>query len=284
MASTKLSKIAGGGGSIWPIPPVPSPIVDGVLSGTANVIPHNGSAINQVQFPTAFSTTATGDYVGLLDGATVWTVNATDVNGACTGFFGVISHWYDSVNDRLYIFGKAVAVMYTAYITLETGVVTNVGNDTFTISGSATTSIYNIATKRAAVDSGNFFMIVDDRLMEINETTGAEVTNVSGDNTSGGELVGTYASMDGTITVAYLQYFTTPDTYMLVTRNGISARVGTSYYMPWQINTSGSYFSGWGDKVKLCSTNTGVNRLMIRTWDRTEFDEWLVLFCAYAGI
>ncbi|GAI95762.1 unnamed protein product, partial [marine sediment metagenome] len=40
--------------------------------------------------PTAFSTTATGDYVGMLSAATIWTVNATDVNAACDGFTAII--------------------------------------------------------------------------------------------------------------------------------------------------------------------------------------------------
>ena len=272
------------GGSIWPMPPVPLPIKDGVVSLKGNIIPHDGVLVNQVQTPTAFSTTATGDYVGLLDGVTVWTVNCTDVNAACTGWFGIISHWYDSVNDRLYVFGKAVAVMYTAYITIETGAITTVGNDTFTISGSATTALYNIATSRPAIDSGNFTMIVDDRLIEISESDGSEVSNVSGDNTTSGELVGTYASLDGTITVSYIQYFTTPDSYIGITRNGISQRIGMAYYPLFQVNLSQSYFCNWGDMVKVSNTNTGLGALVIRTFNRAEFDAWLVLLCEYAGI
>lgn len=273
-----------GGGSIWPMPPIPTPIKDGVISLTGNIIPHNGALVNQIKTPTAFGVAASGEYEGLLDGVSVWTVAADDVNGACTGWFGIISHWYDSVNDRLYVFGKAVAVMYTAYIDVETGAITNVGNDTFTISGSAITALYNIATSRPAIDSGNFTMIVDNRLMEISESDGSEVSNVSGDNTTSGELVGIYASLDGTITVGAIQYFTTPDSYIAVTRNGVSQRIATAYYPLFQVNLSQSYFCNWGDKVKVSNTNTGLGARAIRTFNRAEFDAWLVLLCEYAGI
>jgi hypothetical protein len=275
-------------GSIWPMPPIPTPISDGELSMTANIIPHNGTLINQVEMPTAFSTTATGDYVGILSGATIWTVNATDVNAACDGWCAIVSHWYDSVNDRLYVFGLDTGTtpdtIYTAYITLEDGVVTPLGSAALSAQPASVITINQCATNRAAIDSGNFTLKFNDRTIALNESNGAEISNVASVNVTQTSTVGAYTTLDGTITLSNVQYSASPDGYIIVTRNGISARIALTYNASFQVNLNTNYFSNWGDKAKFASTSTATNALISRTWLREEFDEWLALLCDYAGI
>lgn len=280
---------AGGAAFPWPTAPEPTKGPDGVLSNQGDEIPHNGTLINQIKMPTAFSTTATGEYEGLLNGASVWTVAPTAVNAACNGWAGIVSHWYDSVNDRLYVFGintgTAPDTIYTAYITLETGAVTNVGNTAFSTDPSSISVIGNCATSRSAIDSGNFVLRTIDRTITINESTGAEVSNVAESNRSGIIQPGTFSTLDGTVTTNGIINFSTPDSYFDITRSGTSARIPMKYFFAFANNASsgGIYFSNWGDKVKVHSP-AGSNNPIIRTFPRADFESWIKEMADFMGI
>lgn len=281
---------ASSGGSIWPMPPVPALYgPDGALSDIAHTIPHNGTLVNQVQFPDSYTTAATGDYVGLLDAVTVWTVSCTDINAACDGFLNIISHWYDSVNDRLYVFGIDTGTtndtIYTAYIVIETGAVTNIGNFALTNQPVQVNTINETSTSRPAIDSGNFTLFFDDYTVVVNESTGAEVSNVASVNVTGSNQIGVYTTLDGTIHLSSLLNFTTPDSYFIISRGGVSIRIATKYNLLFSTNALSSVkFSNWGDKVKVFHNAATANVSMMRTFLRSDFDAWLVLMCDYAGL
>ena len=284
-------KVGASGGSTWPFPAIPAPVPnDGALSDQSEVIPHGGTLVNQIKLPRNFSTAGAGGYEGRLDTSVIWTVDPTDINAAADGFMGVMSNWYDSVNDRLYVFaldtGTTPDTIYTSYITLETGGITPVGNFALGTQPTAVVAMGNCATSRAAIDSGNFTLRFADRTVVINESTGAEVTNVASVNVTGSNTPGSYTTLDGTITFAQTQYFSTPDSYLVINRNGISTRVSIAFdKVLWgNSNTSQIWPVNWGDKLKFYRNNLSTNVLMIRTFNRSDFDAWLSDLCDYAGL
>lgn len=282
---------AAAGGAISSLPAFPSPIIgpDGELGIDGPVLPFDGTLVNQIKVPTGYSTAATGDYVAYLSGVTVWTINATDINAACDGFLGIVSQIYDSVNDRLYVFavdaGTSPYTCYTAYITMETGAITNVGNFQFAVNPGSYQTIAGAAPTRLAIDSGNFTLKFTDRTVEIDSITGLSVLDVASINRTGANFPGTYTTLDGTVGVSLLLYFGTPDGYFVITRNGISARVAHAYQYNFASSaaSAGVYASNWGDKVKL-HTPSGVQVSVIRNFLRTDFDDWLIALADYAGI
>jgi hypothetical protein len=280
--------------AVWPFPAVPEPILgpdgNGQMHWRYNTIPHNGTLVNQVRIPTAFGFGASAnEYEGLLSESSVWTLDASDVNVACSGFVGVCTSWYDDVNDRLYIFalntGTTPDTIYTAYITLETGAITNVGNVQFSTDPTGAGTLSNVAIGRSAIDSGNFVLRFIDRTVTINESTGAEVSNIAESNRTGIYLPGSYTTLDGTITMAYVQQFNDGNGYIELIRNGIGTRVSIKYFLGFTAaSATAARPMNWGSLVKMYGSTTGAYNPMVRTFDRTAFDAWLAEVAAFGGI
>ena len=277
------------GGSPWAFPAQPFPVNnDGFVSNTGNIIPHNGTLVNQVTIPVAFSTTSSGDLRGLLNNSLVWSVNATDINAAADGFLGTYSFHYDNVNDRLYVFavdtGTAPDTYYTAYITLETGAVTNVGNVQVTTDPSNPTVQGHLTVGRAAVDSGDFTLTFDNRTIVLDETNGSEVSNDASTNISESQGIGSYVSLDGTDFMDQMVNGTANASYMIMTRSGNSVFLS----MPEAIFANSTSVTlraiSWGDKVKFIDVGGAANERLTRTFLRTEFDAWLVLVGNFGGL
>lgn len=279
---------AGGGGSPYPFPTMPIPLKDeGFLSDTENVIPHKGTLIDNIELPTTFGVTATGDYEGRLGASVIWTVTGTDLNALVNGYVGVWSSWYDSVNDRLYIFGydTSLTVVYTAYIVLETGALTNIGALTFSTTPSSVNVAGQISIHRPAIDSGNFTMFASDRTVVINESTGAEVSNVASTNVTGNTSVGTYVTLDGLILLDRYAHPSNFDAaYISLSRGGNSAFVPAPTVLFTNIGTSISHVIGWGDKVKTFEFGTGTSTPILRTFLRSEFDDWITAIADFGGL
>jgi hypothetical protein len=272
----------GGGGSPYPFPEMPEPLQDeGRAFVASNIIPHKGTLIDNIVMPSAFGTGATGDMSGRLNTSVVWTVNATDINAACDGFLCVNAHFYDSVNDRLYVFGVDTATtpdtIYTAYITLETGAITNVGSATLSTDPGTRSTAEQCAVGRPSVSSGNFSLYFSDRTIVINESTGAEVSNDASVNVEGSAPVGHYVSADGTL-LGFRLITSSNATY--VSRGGRTAYIPTP--QPY-ITTSQAVALPWGDKVKVFSNSTATV-VTLRTFNRAEFDAMLSAMADFGGL
>ena len=281
---------AASGGDSFPFPTMPLPLKnEGYISDTANYIPHKGTAINNLSLPTAFSTTATGDIEGVLDTSVVWTVTPANINAAVDGLLSIVSFWYDNTNDRLWVWGVDTGTtpdtLYTCYITLETGTVTNVGSAILTTDPSALDAISTCAVHRPTISSGNFTLYFQDRTVVINESTGAEVSNVASTNATGSVQVGSYTTADGLITFEKFAWGTNTSNKLHITRNSNSAIV------PVPINSSAialfatSSVIAWGDTVKLYAAGTTSSGLAtLKTFNRVEFDAWLHSIADFGGL
>ena len=272
-------KIGSAGGSPWRFPQLPEPLTgEGRVFNQGNIIPHGGTLIDNVELPTAFSTGATGDIVGNLNTSAVWTVNATDINAAADGFNSVASFWYDSTNDRLYVFaldtGTTPDTLYTAYITLETGAVTTIGNAQFGTDPTAASTEGRCAVERGAIASGNFILHYADRDITINATTGAEVANVAAVNVSENGIIGNYVTLDGTITFSTIGA-QSANSQVILTKGGQQARVSMPDSVIAGTDSATMRVSNWGDKVKLYAATVSTNRILMRTFLRADFDAWL---------
>jgi len=282
-------KVGAAGGGQSPLPRFPDSVLgpDGELATDGNIIPHNGTLVNQIEMPTAYSTTSTGDYQGFLSGSLVWSVNATDVNAACDGWMGIVSHIYDSTNDRLYVFavdaGTSPYTLYTAYITLETGAVTNVGNHQLAANPTNYNAIGGAAPNRPNIASGNFTLLFEDRTVVVDETDGSRVSDTASTNITGTNSPGTYTTADGTTSIWQSTFGDTGQS--VITKSGVSTRISTVFKYDFGNKglTSGVYFVNWGDKVKAYSPG-GVDVPIIRTFLKTDFDDWLSDMADYAGI
>lgn len=273
----------GGVGNVYPFPAPPRPLNDeGYTALTTNRIPHKGTLVDNIQVPTAFNVTGTGSWEGYLGESLVWSVDATDFNAACDGFLGIQACWYDSVNDRLYVVGVDTGptpdTYYLGYITLETGAVTVTAGDQLSTDLAGITSNLNVNMHRSAIDSGNFTVRTAARTLVLNETTGAEVSNVAETNAVAGISVGTYASADGTVLLARNGLDATETSGTIeMTRNGEPVKVPAP--MPLFSNVLSGLaenFLPWGDRVKvLKSTSVGTAVPPLRTFDRAAFDLWL---------
>jgi len=288
MPSELLSSVVGGGGvSPFPFPQIPTPLVDdGYIYATANRIPHNGTLVDNIKCPTGFfSATSTGAWEGYLGTTLVWTVEAVDINAACTGFLAIQACWYDSVNDRLYVFGLDTTTtpdtIYTAYITLETGAVTNVGDVQLTTDFTSPTTIASVNVWRPAIDSGNFTLVSSSNTVVINESTGAEVSNVTGTTTFAG-FPGHYTTLDGTARIQeILQGPDSSSGRVYITKSGQTAAI--SCPMPLFANIDANPLP-WGDKVKINGGMSTAAIGILRTFNRSQFDAWLQEVARFGGI
>jgi len=126
---SNIGQFFAAGTSPWAFPAQPFPLNDeGLLWNDGNIIPHKGTLIDSVEIPIV----STGNFQGRLGTSVIWTVTPANINAAVDNWTGIYTIWYDSVQDRLYTFGldttTAPDTLYLAYITLETGAITNVGN------------------------------------------------------------------------------------------------------------------------------------------------------------
>lgn len=288
--SKLLSSIAGGGGATA-FPKLPTPLKgDGFLSSVGHIIPHRGTLVDNIEHAFTFANSGTGGFVGRLKETDVWTIDATDVAAPTEGLLGAGACWYDSVNDRLYIFavdtGTTPDTIYTAYITLETGSLTNVGNMALTTDPSSINALGDVAISRAAINSGDFTLYFADRTIVIDDADGSEVSNVASVNMSGsGYNVGSYATLDGTITVNFFDKDATGSTIIALTRGqntvGVPCSVGN---LVGNFVNQEVYITAWGDNVKLWEDNTSDGRAILRTFLREDFDVWLQLVADYGGL
>lgn len=290
MPSELLSSITGSsGGRAFPFPTLPTPLFnEGFVSRTANRIPHNGTLVDNIKIPAAFNITGTGDFEGYLGDTLVWSVGADDLNVACDGFLGVYSCFYDNVNDRLYVLGIDTATTpdtyYLAYITLETGAVTNVGGAQFSVDPAGITTEGGPLISRSSVSSGNFTIISSDRTIVIDETTGAEVSNVAGGS---GSTSGSYSTVDGTI-YFYRVFFDTGESTGSIDLTKDGQFLGVPCPQPLLNNALAGNTSivalPWGDKVKIAVNSTATNGGILRTFNRSQFDAWLQEVARFGGV
>lgn len=273
----------------FPFPPMPTPLTDeGRVFSSGNIIPHKGTLIDNINMPTAFSTTSTGDIVGKLNTSTIWTVNATDINAACDGWVNIYTQWYDSVNDRLYVFavdiGTSPDTIFTAYITLETGSVTNVGDVQLGTDPSVINLQFRSAVGRTAIDSGNFTLTFDDRTIVINESTGAEVSNDASINVSNNLNIGSYNTLDGTIFLGKFNFVVDDKSSVTLTKGAKSILVPAPQVTIADPLSLDVFALAWGDKVKIMQNVTTSGRHILRTFLRSEFDAWLVEIHKFGGL
>ncbi len=267
-----------GTGSPFIQPPLPTPLKDeGFIGFDAYDIPHKGTLINGIKL----AGVSNGSFEGRLNDSVVWTVSLSDVDAALDAWVGSgACCWYDSVNDRLYVFatdtGTTPDTLYTAYITLETGAVTNVGNIQLTTDPTAGATLGNALCTRPNIDSGDFTLEFNDRIIVIDETDGSEVSNVVATEPLTG--IGTYmsgtASFDGHVA-------SSTETNTRINRNRRSTRIPS----PNGAIASGVtvvYAVAWGDNVKMF--NTSGSEYFYRTFLKTDFDDWLEAMADLGGL
>ena len=281
------SSSSGTTGLHYSFPKVPDPVInDGYVISAPNRVPHPGTNIDNVGLPVVFGTGSNGHYYGYLGTTQVWNVQAVDLNAACDGFLGTQVCWYDNVNGQLWIFALDTAAspntLYTAYITVETGVLTNVGNVTLTTQPTDANGYGTVNVYRPTASAGNFTFRFSDRTIIIDDADGSEVSNVAQNNSTAGLNAGLYSSADGTISV-----------YRIASNSGRSiitlAYNGENIIVPCPTPTIISitatiYFIPWGDKVKAVANANGVGADNLKTFNRTEFDIWLRRLLNLGGV
>ena len=283
MATYQLAQVkSGGGGSPFLQPALPTPLTNvgyPNLAQTENVV-HAGTLINNVTLPTG----ATGQYVGRLADSTIWSVATTSLGASVDSWFIFDMCWYDSVNDRLYVFGLNTGThpdtVYTSYITLETGVVTNVGSDQLSTQPLDATAQYSGHVTRPFIDSGNFTLQTKGHVIVIDENTGTEVSNdVLPTVTTG---MGTYTTDDGTAT---LQRITVTTGYTNATVINADRVVNIVPMLKGQAvsNKASSILTAlrWGDHVVMYMATTDIS--FFQAYPLAEFDDWVKEMAALGG-
>ena len=265
------------GGSPYLTPALPTPLTGvGYPSTSEDTIVHNGTLVNNVTFPSV----ATGVFTGKLADVTVWTVDSSDINASAVGYYGAgRACWYDSVNDRLYVFaydsGTTPDTLYTAYITVETGAITQVGNVQLSVDLFSTTE-RSTAVHRDAIDSGNFTLENRQRIVVIDSATGAEVSNVA--RSPSLLAVMTYVTQDG---LTFASAMTEGTHLMQITKGGINTEVPL---VPYMLGGDSNILDPirWGDMVVMLPQQP-VDAIF-RAFDVTEFDEWLAKMADLGGL
>lgn len=277
----KLStKTGGSGGGAWgALPSPPKAVLDGRVVIQGDRIPVNATAIDNMSLTTS--------YTGYLNTTAIWTVTAVNVNAAADGFMSSgYANWYDSVNKRLYVFAYNNATtpdtVYLAYITIETGAITNIGSFQFSTEPLSPTQC---VIDRAAIDSGDFILYFIDRTVIVNSTTGAETANNANANFE--------TATNGAFYVKSGVFFMSA----LVAENAVTAGgnalryivnnkvVYSSVESRWigSTNASGDvYFLRWGDKVK-CFSPVNSTFYTMRTFEYVDFQPWLESTLNYLG-
>ncbi len=270
-------------GGAYPFPPMPTPLTnEGHINASVRELPHNGTAINNIEVPSSFS--ASRDFQGYLNNSAVWSVLPTDINAACDGFLGMYSCWYDNINDRLWVFGydTSPATIYTAYITLETGVVTNVGSAVLTAAVVGYAAEMRVGVSRSSVDSGNFTLTTSSQTFVISDSDGSLVSFTS--SVTNGKTG--YITADGTASFGSLYVGSSGGTggFVDANKNGNLMRIPTPLGLIGTLSSAARsiYFLPWGDKIKVISSNA--NSYLKATFDRAEFDQWVQDLLKYGGV
>lgn len=270
------------GGSPFLIPAPPTPLTDiGFISTVADTIAHKGVLINNVEFPMS----GIGNFEGKLENTTIWTVTPANIDALVDNYMGSgRACWYDSINDRLYVFGVDTSTnpdtIYTAYITLETGAVTNVGNAQLATDIISIITEREVLIQRSAIDSGDFVIQTTDRTVTINSGTGAIISDVAADSIISG-FTGTYSTQDGAVFLERIQAGT--GNYILLTRNRkLSSIPSPANYFSVTSPIATIDAIRWGTEVHLMSS--AANDYFYRAFDQVEFDEWLQKLADVGGL
>jgi len=275
-----------GGASPWNTPQLPAPLVSGgyIRSDGPNV-PHSGTLIDNVEFP---EIVGSGSFIGRLAESTVWTVAFSDVNANVDNWLGAGAiGWYDSVNDRFWAWGydstTAPDTLYTFYITLETGVVTNVGNTPFAVDPADRALNSGVSVFRSAEDTGNFTLTFSDRTIVINESTGAFVSDVAATNTSNGEKAGTYVTADGLITSGVVTVPTTANGSSInITKGQQTAVISLPDGLGLGAVGTSTTALRWGGEVRIISS--GGTTSNYKAFKLTEWDAHLLAMSKNGGL
>lgn len=281
--------VSGGGGgdsAPWGFPAMPAPLFDdGLTHVGGSIIPHKGTLIDSVELPS----TITSSYVGRLGASTIWSVAPGDLDASVDGYICIYSNWYDSINDRLYVFGvdsgTAPDTFFTAFITLETGAVTSVGSTQLSADAESHTFTNRGAVSRTAIDSGSFTLNFLDRRIVISDIDGSEISNVAivPRTTEGLPLPGNYATLDGTM---FLSRIGGINDLILLVRNNLGYSVAIPHNLLMGETTRVEPAAmGWGDKVKIFNKEAfPINIPVPRTFLRADFDAWLQKVADYIGL
>ena len=277
-------KSSSGGSGITLFPSMPVPLKDeGYISQIGQRIPHKGTLIDNL----LMSRHSSESRLGLLKNSVVWTVSLASFNNAVDAWLGVNAVWYDSVNDRLYVFGVDTGTspytLYTAYITLETGVVTNIGNVKLTANTGDATGVGAYSVNRTAIDSGHFTLTGNLRTLVINSATGAEISNVASVNASTNNFIGNYVTSDGTTHLGKSVRVGT-NAQMFVTKNANTSIIPAPENLFQSSDSLIVYAVPWGDKVKLFEASQVGGRAILRTFKRSDFDSWLIKLANFGGL
>ena len=275
--------LGSGGGSPYNQPNFPDAVSDGVYFDLGkNAILHNGTNIDTILLPAL----STGFFEGTLRDLGVYSVLTSSVNASVNAWLstgGAI--WYDSINDRVYIFGVDTATtpdtLYTAYFNPENGGVTNVGSVQLTNQPNDVTSIGCACVTRANIDSGDFTLDFADYTIVIDSTDGSEVSNTARTTAfpTAPSFQATYKTIDGTLFTGVIT-----SGYMNMANNTDSVQ----YRLPVVEDMYGRgpniaiYMVRWGNFVKIFSSEN--NRYNVRTFNLVDFDTWVMDFADFAGI
>lgn len=280
----------GGGSAAYPFPQMPRPLNgEGFLHSDANIIPHNGTLIDNVELPTSFALSSSGEIRGWLGETMIWSVVATDWDATCDGFIGQQAIWYDHLNDRVYVWAldSGIGRFFGGYVTLETGAVTLLA--AFTPASVPTNATISgaVGISRAVVSSGDFVLWFLDRKMTINDSGGL-LSDVTAANTSETRRIGSYVTFDTPLVhLNIFQYDDAGNNFVELTVGANSVRVPIP--LPLTANaTNPAFFTNvvpWGDKVKLLGGNSFTSDTSIlRTFDRAQFDFWVHSIARFGGL
>ena len=272
------------------VPAVPKPLTgEGYPSEQTGLIAHPGTLIDGVLFE------STTSIRGRLKNVNVWQVVGTDISPYVDAIIARgISNWYDGVNDRLYIFGldkgPAPNTLYTSYITLETGALTNLGSTQLTADftpSSGTPTVGDMHVNRVAEDSGNLTLSTTAETVVISSTNGSEVSHTIETNSTESTKLGNYVTADGTIYCSTtMESYTNQLGAVTVTKSGVSTRVPMlrSTFTGGSQNTEFNiYVMLWSDKVKTVHTNAA-SVPILKTFERSAFDKWVEEVAARGGL
>lgn len=271
-----------GGGYVNQFPQVPKPISgDGFFSSQPYRIPHKGTLVNNIKLNAT-------EFSGYLDNSAVWSVVPSNINGACDYFLGDMTCVYDSVNDRLFVFGvdsgTTPITVYTSYITLETGVVTSLGRAKLSANPTGFANIGCAAAWRQSETTGNFRLYFGDRVVEISDNDGSEISNTT--RPAYPDYSSLHTSEDESVQFGYYQFSSSVAVIGMYVK-GQFVKLGCVEAL-----LSGPGFNGdaeylfalpWGDKVKMIRQTAGNLGQGPKTYNRAEFDTWVKDLATYAG-
>lgn len=224
-----------------------------------------------------------------VNNAVIWTVAPSNINAAADFWSGLL--WFDSVAGELFIgatdTGTGPDTHYLASINVTSGAITNIG--TFTSDQFSLGSASVMGTERASETTGNFFCTNEGHRFEINESTGAlisDTTPVVDGITSNGTETNGILEPNGKYYIRDTLSPTTsiPFPHIRVDRLGTgSAQKNVIIPLPALTAVTGAvYARHWGPNIAILTFAT-TNRTIAagRLFDKTDFfryiDEYLGL-------